>query len=229
MFPRREMLDLVVIDGKARGIVTRNLITGEIESHAGARGRARHRRLRDGVLPLDQRRAVERHGGVARPQARGVLREPVLHADPPDVHPGQRRAPVEAHADERVAPERRPRVGAEDARRHAAARADPGERARLLPRAADTRASATSCRATSHRATRRPCATTAAGSARRAWRSTSISPTRSRGSASRPSRRATATCSTCTSGSPTRIRTRCRCASTPRSTTRWAGCGWTTT
>jgi succinate dehydrogenase / fumarate reductase flavoprotein subunit len=34
MFPRREMLDLVVVDGKARGIVTRNLITGDIESHA---------------------------------------------------------------------------------------------------------------------------------------------------------------------------------------------------
>ena len=34
LFPRREMLDLVVIDGKARGIITRNLITGEIESHA---------------------------------------------------------------------------------------------------------------------------------------------------------------------------------------------------
>jgi succinate dehydrogenase / fumarate reductase flavoprotein subunit len=34
MFPRREMLDLVVIDGKARGIITRNLITGEIEAHA---------------------------------------------------------------------------------------------------------------------------------------------------------------------------------------------------
>lgn len=33
MFPRREMLDLVVIDGNARGIVARNLITGEIESH----------------------------------------------------------------------------------------------------------------------------------------------------------------------------------------------------
>jgi succinate dehydrogenase / fumarate reductase flavoprotein subunit len=31
---RTEMLDLVVIDGKARGIITRNLITGEIESHA---------------------------------------------------------------------------------------------------------------------------------------------------------------------------------------------------
>jgi succinate dehydrogenase / fumarate reductase flavoprotein subunit len=33
MFPRREMLDLVVIDGKARGIVARNLLTGEIERH----------------------------------------------------------------------------------------------------------------------------------------------------------------------------------------------------
>ncbi len=32
MFPRTEMLDLVVIDGKARGITTRNLITGKIES-----------------------------------------------------------------------------------------------------------------------------------------------------------------------------------------------------
>ena len=34
MFTRYEMLDLVVIDGKARGIVTRNLITGKIESFA---------------------------------------------------------------------------------------------------------------------------------------------------------------------------------------------------
>jgi succinate dehydrogenase / fumarate reductase flavoprotein subunit len=35
MFPRTEMLDLVVIDGKARGIITRNLLTGEIETHVG--------------------------------------------------------------------------------------------------------------------------------------------------------------------------------------------------
>ncbi|MEZ4385092.1 MAG: FAD-binding protein, partial [Nannocystaceae bacterium] len=34
MHPRTEMLDLVLIDGHARGIVTRNLITGEITSHA---------------------------------------------------------------------------------------------------------------------------------------------------------------------------------------------------
>ena len=35
LFPRREMLDLVVIEGRARGIVTRNLVSGEIERHAG--------------------------------------------------------------------------------------------------------------------------------------------------------------------------------------------------
>jgi succinate dehydrogenase / fumarate reductase flavoprotein subunit len=35
MFPRREMLDLVLVDGQARGIVVRNLITGEIERHVG--------------------------------------------------------------------------------------------------------------------------------------------------------------------------------------------------
>ncbi|MFP4446927.1 MAG: succinate dehydrogenase (quinone) flavoprotein subunit, partial [Desulfosudaceae bacterium] len=34
MFPRREMLDLVLVDGRARGITVRNLVSGEIESHA---------------------------------------------------------------------------------------------------------------------------------------------------------------------------------------------------
>ncbi len=33
MFNRTEMLDLVVVDGKARGIITRDLVTGKIESH----------------------------------------------------------------------------------------------------------------------------------------------------------------------------------------------------
>jgi succinate dehydrogenase / fumarate reductase flavoprotein subunit len=35
LFPRTEMMDVVIIDGKARGIVTRNLITGAVESHSG--------------------------------------------------------------------------------------------------------------------------------------------------------------------------------------------------
>jgi succinate dehydrogenase / fumarate reductase flavoprotein subunit len=33
MHPRTEMLDLIVIDGRARGIVARNLITGEVRTH----------------------------------------------------------------------------------------------------------------------------------------------------------------------------------------------------
>src|SRR5947207_5792684 len=35
MFPRQEMLDVVVVDGQAKGIITRNLLTGAIEAHAG--------------------------------------------------------------------------------------------------------------------------------------------------------------------------------------------------
>ncbi len=34
IFPRREMLDLVLVDGKAKGIIVRNLLTGELERHA---------------------------------------------------------------------------------------------------------------------------------------------------------------------------------------------------
>ncbi len=34
LFTRREMLDVVVVDGAARGIVVRNLLTGEIEKHS---------------------------------------------------------------------------------------------------------------------------------------------------------------------------------------------------
>ncbi|MGD9008268.1 MAG: fumarate reductase/succinate dehydrogenase flavoprotein subunit [Desulfobacteraceae bacterium] len=34
MYPRREMLDLVLVNGHAKGIVVRNLITGQLESHA---------------------------------------------------------------------------------------------------------------------------------------------------------------------------------------------------
>ncbi len=34
LFPYREMLDVVMVDGKARGIITRNVTTGEIERHA---------------------------------------------------------------------------------------------------------------------------------------------------------------------------------------------------
>lgn len=35
MFTRHEMLDVVIIDGKSRGIIARDLVTGEIERHFG--------------------------------------------------------------------------------------------------------------------------------------------------------------------------------------------------
>ncbi len=35
LYNRHEMMDLVIVDGKARGIIARNMITGEIESHSG--------------------------------------------------------------------------------------------------------------------------------------------------------------------------------------------------
>src|ERR1700712_2494045 len=35
MYTRTEMLDVVVVDGQAKGIITRSLITGEIDTHTG--------------------------------------------------------------------------------------------------------------------------------------------------------------------------------------------------
>ena len=35
MYPRHEMLELIVADGRARGIVTRDMVTGDIEAHMG--------------------------------------------------------------------------------------------------------------------------------------------------------------------------------------------------
>ena len=72
MFPRTEMLDLVVIDGKARGIVTRNLITGKIESHvadAVVLGTGGYGNV---FLPLDQRQRLElqRRSGAPTSAAR---------------------------------------------------------------------------------------------------------------------------------------------------------------
>jgi len=35
LYPRREMMDLVMVDGKAKGIICRNLVTGELERYSG--------------------------------------------------------------------------------------------------------------------------------------------------------------------------------------------------
>ena len=107
------MLDLVVVDGRARGIVTRDLVTGEIETARRRRGGAGHRRLRQRLLPLDQRQGLAtppRSG--ARTSAAPRFANPCFTQIHPTCIPRERRLPVEAHADERVAAERRPRLGA---------------------------------------------------------------------------------------------------------------------
>jgi len=55
MYQRREMLDLVLVNGQARGIVCRNLITGELEAHAGHAVLLCSGGYGTGVLPLHQR------------------------------------------------------------------------------------------------------------------------------------------------------------------------------
>ena len=119
LWNRMELVDVVVIDGRAAGIVTRDLLTGEVTLAQRPRRRARHRWLRQRLLPVDERHELQRDGGVAGPSQGRLLRQPVLHADPPDVHPAGRRRPVQADPDVGVAAQRRPGVGAEGRRRRA--------------------------------------------------------------------------------------------------------------
>ena len=53
MHTRSDMLDLIVVDGWARGIVTRCLRTGKTEAHRRCRS-AGKRRLRERFLPFDE-------------------------------------------------------------------------------------------------------------------------------------------------------------------------------
>ena len=163
---RTEMLDLVVKDGQAVGVVTRDLVNGDGALVLGARRRARHRRVRQRVLPLDEREGSN-VTAIWRAHKRGALHgEPVLHADPPDVHPGERRLPVEAHADERVAPQRRAHLGPEGVRRPRARPTRSPKRSATTSSSAATRRSATSSPATSRHARRSARSTPGAASGR---------------------------------------------------------------
>ena len=97
------MLDLIVIDGKARGIVTRNLITGKIESHladAVVLGTGGY----GNVFYLSTNAKGSNATAIWRAYKRGAaVREPLLHADPPHLHSGLGRVSVEADPDERIA------------------------------------------------------------------------------------------------------------------------------
>ena len=229
MFPRTEMLDLIVVDGKARGIVTRNLITGKMESHIGdavVLGTGGY----GNVFYLSTNAKGCNTTAIWRAHKRGAL-----FANPcfTQIHPtcipvsGEYQSKLTLMS-ESLRNDGRVWVPLKKGDKRTA-EPDPRERARLLPGAQISQLRQPG-------AARRGLAQRQAGlrrgprrRARPASPSTSISATPSSASASTSSKSATATCSTCTSASPAKIRIRSRCASTPPSTTPWAACGWTTT
>ena len=88
------MLELIVVDGRARGIIARDLVTGEIETHfadvvvlaTGGYGN---------VFFLSTNAMGCNVTATWRAHRKGALHgQPLLHADPPDLHPGLRRPPV---------------------------------------------------------------------------------------------------------------------------------------
>ena len=166
MYPRTEMLDLVVVDGRARGIVV---------------ARPGHRRRSSRISPTRWCSATGGYGNVFylstnakgsnataiwRAYKRGAaFANPCFTQIHPTCIPVSGELSVEAHADERVAAQRRPRLGAEaqGGLRQAAA-TDSRSGARLLPRAEVSELRQPRRRATSRRAPRRKCATKAAAS-----------------------------------------------------------------
>ena len=73
MHPRTEMLDLVVIDGQARGIVTRNMVTGKGRVPFGRCRRFGYRRLRQRLLSVHQCQGLQHHRHLAGLQAGSIF------------------------------------------------------------------------------------------------------------------------------------------------------------
>ena len=228
-YNRYEMLDLVVVDGHAKGIITRNLVTGKIEAHAadavvlGTGGYVN-------VFYLSTNAKASNATAIWRAHKRGAA-----FANPcyTQIHPtcipqsGDYQSKLTLMSESLRNDGRIWVPKAQGDKR--APREIPESRARLLPRAQVSELRQP--RAARHRLAR------GEGSVRRRPRhrsraaaaSISISPTPSSASDARSSKSATAISSRCTTTSPPRIRTRRRCASIRRRTIRWAGCGSTTT
>jgi hypothetical protein len=154
--------------GGPRGIVARDLLTGEIRATRPTPC-SWHRRLRQRLLPVDQRQGVQRHRRVAGAQARARRsRTPATRRSTRPASRPVRRVPVEADADVGVAAQRRPHLGAEGVRRVPRPAGDRSPRpSATTSSSASTRRSATSSPATSRPATRRPSSTRAGAWARK--------------------------------------------------------------
>jgi len=227
MMERREMLDLVVVDGKAKGIVVRNLVTGKLERHSAhavvlATGGYAN------VFFLSTNAANCNVTASYRAYKRGAY-----FANPcyTQIHPTC--IPVKGDLQSKLTlmSESLRNDGAYGFRRKQGRPEKPmrsPRRSAITTLSGATLRSAIWSRGMWPRARRKPPATAATGSVRRSSRCTSTFATRSGATVRKQSARSMETSSTCTITSPTRTRTRFRCAFTRRCTTLWAGFGWIT-
>lgn len=99
---RHEMVELIVSDGRARGIVARDMTTGKLETHiadavvlaTGGYGN---------VFFLSTNAMGCNATAIWRAYRKGAyFANPLLHPDSPDLHPAARRPAVQADADVRI-------------------------------------------------------------------------------------------------------------------------------
>jgi len=86
MYPRTEMLDLIVVDGRARGIVTRDLVSGKVESHTADAVILATGGYSNVFFLSTNAKGCNTTASGARTR-RGPGSPIPLHADPPDEHP----------------------------------------------------------------------------------------------------------------------------------------------
>jgi succinate dehydrogenase / fumarate reductase flavoprotein subunit len=226
MFPQTEMLDLVIVDGHAKGIITRDLKTGKIDIYSGdavvlatggygnafylstnARGcnvTATHRAYKKGALFANP--CFTQIHPTCIPQSGDYQSKLTLMSE-------------SLRNDGRVWVPKRKEDCAKSPNRKPIA---------ITIWSENIRATAISRRATSHRARPRKFAMKAAGSVLAVAVCISILRMRSSASDRKQSANVTEICSRFTRRSPARMPTRSRCEFIRRCITPWADCGWIT-
>ena len=100
LYTRREMVELVIIDGQARGVITRNIVSGDFERWSG-----------DAVLLCTggygnvyflSTNAMASNGTAAWKAYKkgGLVCQPLLHPNSPHLHPRSRGEPEQINLDE---------------------------------------------------------------------------------------------------------------------------------
>ena len=100
MHTRTELLDVVVIDGRARGIVVRDLVTGRVRSHAAEAVVLATGGYSNVYYLSTNARGCNVTATWRAYKRGGQVRESLLHSDSSDLYPRFGAASVEAHLDE---------------------------------------------------------------------------------------------------------------------------------